>query len=496
MRGVGRSRKPIRHRSPIAYHRHTPIGGLEAAQGPIAVVGDPAAALEVVTALAVELATNTWSDALHVTGVDLPGELTDLGLERYDAEDTVADALPALAGRRVDALGAGVLSGRLSPGAAGAWVPEYLVVGTTPGATDLAQLLALAATDARAPLGIVCVGEMPGARWRLEVDAAGSLNLRILDVEVRANRLNRTQVAGIAELLTAAPDRVDERRAAVEHEAVLDRPGVAAPDRPVDRAAYISAPVRVQVFGTPRVQAPGHIDPERVALATELVVFLALHPEGVHPNVLAAALWPRGVTPEVRGATIARARDWLGIDTGGTPHLREGADGRLRLGPGAVVDWDVVRTLLATARTIDDPAKERRLTATALKFAAGPVLAERPTGRYSWLARVRLERSSRDLLVDAAHRLAILCWHDDDPGAAREAAFAGLWVSPTEELLWRDVLRATAAAGDVAALCQTATDMRASLRAAGVPDISAPTAALLEELIPGADTSAVAAGSE
>ena len=31
---------------------------------------------------------------------------------------------------------------------------------------------------------------------------------------------------------------------------------------------------------------------------------LAVHPLGVHPNVLGGAVWPRGVTTEVRDATI------------------------------------------------------------------------------------------------------------------------------------------------------------------------------------------------
>ncbi|MGH3508382.1 MAG: hypothetical protein ACRDO2_14380 [Nocardioidaceae bacterium] len=38
-----------------------------------------------------------------------------------------------------------------------------------------------------------------------------------------------------------------------------------------------------------------------------MAVYLALHPEGVHPNVLAAALWPRGVSDDVRDATLAQA---------------------------------------------------------------------------------------------------------------------------------------------------------------------------------------------
>src|SRR5690348_17437409 len=66
-------------------------------------------------------------------------------------------------------------------------------------------------------------------------------------------------------------------------------------------------PVEIALLGQVSVQAPGVIEPDRVALVTELVVYLAAHPEGVHPTVLAGAVWPRGVTADIRDAALARA---------------------------------------------------------------------------------------------------------------------------------------------------------------------------------------------
>jgi len=215
------------------------------------------------------------------------------------------------------------------------------------------------------------------------------------------------------------------------------------------------------------------------------VVHLALHPGGVHPTVLAAALWPAGVTAAVRDATVERTRTWLGEDERGVPHLRETADGRLVLGPGAVLDWDVVRGLLARSRGAQ-PAQERQDLTAALRLVQGGVLAQRPVGRYAWLARVRLERTARDLLVDAAHRLAQLSWDDGDPAAARQAAWSGLSVAPTEELLWRDLIRAAHATDGVAGVHEVAADMELTLHAAGVTDVSPLTTALLHELAPAA----------
>ena len=113
--------------------------------------------------------------------------------------------------------------------------------------------------------------------------------------------------------------------------------------------------------------------------------------------------------------------------------------------------------------------EERRDLVAALRLVQGGVLARRPAGRYAWLARVRLERAARDLLVDAAHRLAVLSTHDDDPTAARAAAWAGLGVAPTDELLWRDVLRAAYAEGGADAVRSAAAEMEMTLQAAGSP---------------------------
>ncbi|WP_456789702.1 hypothetical protein [Cellulomonas sp. P5_C5] len=463
---------------------------LEAAQGPIAIVGDLDVAREVASAWAAELATNRWSDGLHVTGVDLPAGLDALPGGRYATAASAAEVLPRLRERRADVLGSSVLTGRLRSGGTGSWVPEYLVLGSTPVGSAAQHLVELSATNQRSPLGVVCVGALPGARWQLVAESDGSLSARVLGLDVRANRLSSRQVAALGELLTEAPEpvrAVDERRAAIEHEGAVERPPVVAPARALEPADLEAALVRVLVLGEPRVEAPGTIDDSRRALATELVVYLALHPEGAHANVLAAALWPRGVTTEVRESLFARTAEWLGTDVDGRPNLVRGSDGHVRLGDDVVVDWDVVRSLLARARRAADPGAERSDLSAALRLAHGAVLSARPAGRYSWLARVRLERASQALLVDTVHRLVVLCRDGDDPAGAQSVAWAGLRLAPTEELLWRDLVRAAAALGGADAVRPVARDLEATLHAAGAPTVSPATRALLEELAPGSD---------
>ncbi|MBO0898839.1 hypothetical protein J1G42_02535 [Cellulomonas sp. zg-ZUI222] len=469
---------------------------LEAAQGPVALVGDPTAAREVATALAAELATNRWSDALQVTGVGMPDGLRELPADRYTRAGTVTGVLDRLRAHRARATGDDVLTGRLRGDGTAVGVPEYVVLGEPPAPDAGRELAALSTTAQRTALGVVCVGDLPGARWRLEVAADGRLTARLLGVDVRANRLTAAHVDALGELLVEAPDPVrgvDERRAAAEHEGAVERPDVDPPDRTLSAADLQRAAVRVLVLGEPRVEARRPVDEARRPLLTELVTLLALHPEGVHGTVLAAALWPGGATPEVRERTITRAAAWLGEDAAGRPHLRRGDDGRLTLGPDVVVDWDVVRSLLARARGAADPAAERSLLGEALALAAAPVVAVRPPGRYGWLARVRAEHASRDLLVDAAHRLVVLHRDGDDPAAAQRVAWDAVQVSPTSELLWRDLLRAADATGGPDAVRDVVGVLVATLRAADVPVMSAATRALVEELVP--DTGQTLRGS-
>jgi hypothetical protein len=346
-----------------------------------------------------------------------------------------------------------------------------------------ARLTALTGGGRRSPLGVVCAGELPGARWRFAVDTAGSLEVPVLGLAVRANRLSRPTMEAVAALI--APDTGPVP--ATMHESWLPevRPEIPQPLIEADAAALATAPVRVFLLGPADVQAAGPIEAERRSIATEIVVHLALHREGVHPTVLAGAIWPRGVTQAVREATFARVREWLGSDPDGSPYLRLTIDGRLRLADDVLLDWDVVCTLLRRARLTTRRTDEVELLRQALRVARGPVLSERPPGRYAWIARVRLERIASDVLVDAAHRLSVLAGDGGEPGPAAAAARAGLRVRPGEQLLWRDLLQAEHAARGRPGVVEAADDLTRTLAAIGIADIEPETLALLEELLPG-----------
>jgi hypothetical protein len=248
-----------------------------------------------------------------------------------------------------------------------------------------------------------------------------------------------------------------------------------------DDVVWAHAPVRVAVLGPVEVRASGPLDESRRAIAEEVVAYLALHRAGAHPSVLGAALWPLGVTPDVRQETIELTRAWLGPDRDGAPLLREGHDGRLRLSPRLPCDWDVVRTLVARTGHGLPRALERDLLTRALSLVRGQIAGGVTTNGYSWLPRTGVQRQADGLVIRSAVRLATLCAQDGDPVAASQAAASGLRAVPTEQELWRHVIRAEHALGGQPRLDAVVEQMEFTLSTLGV-DVDPRTQALIEHL--------------
>ncbi|HEY6279536.1 MAG TPA: hypothetical protein VIX86_24765, partial [Streptosporangiaceae bacterium] len=436
---------------------------LEAAHGLIAVTGYRAHA--VLAAMAAELATNSWSGPMSLTLVGFGADLTALAPERITSVATLAEALPALAARAELAA-----QSRAEP----FWTPHYLISAVPPSPAERSELLRLARNRHAAAAGYVVAGEVAGATWTWEVNERGRLRTGLLGLDVQAQLLPAEQYEAVLDLFAVAAEP-----AGVALSAPL--PDAAPAEHLVPGSAM---PVEITMLGRAGVRAPGMIEPERLGLATEVVVFIAAHPGGVHPNVLGAAIWPRGVTPEVRDATLARVRDWLGRDEIGRPHLGTDASGRLRLGSQVRVDWRVFCALLARAAGTDPPAEEAAL-AQALGLVTGPFLDGVEPGRYTWLASDGLAFEAAARVADAAHRLVHLRLGRDDPHGALQAARAGLRLAFDDELLWRDLLTAAHATGQEPLLRAAVDEVCARTALDQVlPRMAPQTEALIDELLP------------
>ena len=457
---------------------------LEVAHGLIAVRGPQRTVQAALAALAVELVTSRWSDRMRVTLVGFGEELALISPERVVASPTLDDVLPDLERRSAElnhALFASgmdsVLTGRAVSGDPDAWAPHYLIMGVPPTPAQADRLLALARTRHRTALGFVVAGEVAGATWTWDVTADGRLLADLLGFDLAAQLLPAEQYSAVIALF-----RDGGRDAPVTDPAVGAAPAAhLAPDA--------NPCVDVGLLGPVTVSAPGWIEPERLALATELVVYLAAHPFGVHLNVLTGALWPRGVPAEVRDATLARVQAWLGADEFGQPNLITDEAGRLRLGQGVRVDWQVFRALAARARQAGSAtgmaADEMEDLEQALRLVRGQALDGRDPARYAWLSTDDFCYDVTALIADTAHRLSTLRLSSADADGAMEAARAGLRLAFNDEMLWRDLLLGAYATGQEPVLRAAVDEICARTALDEVmPRMAPETEALIDELLP------------
>jgi hypothetical protein len=253
---------------------------------------------------------------------------------------------------------------------------------------------------------------------------------------------------------------------------VADTPQPAAGTAPTgpDVAAFETAPVKVRLLGPVAVEAPGHVEPARVTLLTEVLAMAALHPEGLHEAVLRASLWPRGVERDVVDARLADAQTWVGNDASGRPRLLLADDGRWHLSAEVVSDAAVL------AQTLADEAAGHASLRAVLGLGTGEVF----DAHYGWLAFAREARNARLMVTALARRAVELA---DDPAAAEDALRAALVMVPTAEVLWRDRLRLVAR-HEPARVGAVVTEMYSVLEARGVRH-EPETDALVAELAPG-----------
>jgi hypothetical protein len=453
---------------------------LEVAHGLIALRGPADTVRSALAALAVELVTNRWSDRMRVTLVGFGEGLELIAPDRVVLAGTLEEALPELEQRAAELDGQlsawgidSVLTGRSVMNNADAWAPHYLIMGMPPTPEQVERLLAVARTRHRTALGLVVAGDVPGASWTWDVTADGRLQAGVLGFDVAAQLLPAGQYSAVVSLFRDS-----------HGDAPLTPPAVGeAPAAHLQPGA--SVVVEVGLLGPAIVSAPGPVEPDRLAQATELVAYLAAHPAGVHMNVLSGALWPRGVTQEVRDAAVARVRRWLGTDHAGQANLVTDPDGRLRLGPDVRVDWRVFRGFIARASQGADAATAAEYLQQALSLVRGQVLDGRDPARYGWLSADDFGYEVTALVADTAHSLSALRLTWGDAVGAMDAARAGLRLAFDDEMLWRDLLRGAHATGQEPVLRAVVDEVSARVALDEVMSRMAPeTEALIDELLP------------
>ncbi|MBV1935275.1 hypothetical protein KUF83_01695, partial [Streptomyces sp. BV286] len=455
---------------------------LEAVPGIVSLSGREQDRAGVFASVAAELATNGWSDRMTITLVGFGEDLTPLApnrLRHLDDVEALVETMEAETRQRRGALGAAgqdsVLTGRTGPAQHTRWAPHLVLLAAEPTAEDAVKLAELAADASRLGIGYLVgtqSGDLPGAAWEMEITGEGKLLAPLLGLELDAQLLPVAQQRAVVELFTDADPERDDDRPTTTPPFLVD---ISEQGRPAVYARLVG-PYEIIGLETP--------DGERSPLLHEALALLLLHREGVHPRVLSSALWPRGVTDDVRDALVERLRAWLGGDPDGTARLGTDPTGRLKLAKSVVSDLDVLRSLYHEAtqgRGANSRAVRGRLLTDALVLVRGPLLAERPAGRYGWLTHEIIDAQLPLLVADIG--LALSAFHLEKGRAEKaiEALDAALGSAPGDERLWNELLRATHATDDTARLQRVAADLVARSGARGLPPR---TEALLDELLP------------
>ncbi|MET9911478.1 BTAD domain-containing putative transcriptional regulator [Streptomyces sp. NPDC006476] len=465
---------------------------LEAVPGIVSLSGREADRAAVFASVAAELATNGWSDRMTITLVGFGEDLTPLApnrLRHLDGIDDLIETMEAETRQRRGALGAAghdsVLTGRTGPAQHTRWAPHLVLLAAQPSPEDAVKLAELASDASRLGIGYLVgteTGDLPGAAWEMEITGAGKLLAPLLGLELDAQLLPSAQQRAVVELFVEADPERDPQGPTPTPPFLVD---ISEQGRPAVYARLVGS---YEIIG---LETP---DGERSALLHEALALLLLHREGVHPRVLASALWPRGVTEDVRDALLERLRVWLGTDPDGSPRLSADATGRLVLAKSVVSDLDVLRSLYHEAtqgKGVDSRVVRGRLLTDALVLVRGPLLADRPEGRYRWLTHEIIDAQLPLLVADIGLALSAFHLEKDRAEKAIEALNAALNSAPADERLWNELLRATHATGDTDRLKSLASDLVNRSGARGLP---ARTEALLDELLPSWRTGVAAVG--
>ncbi|MEU6681361.1 BTAD domain-containing putative transcriptional regulator [Streptomyces sp. NPDC046925] len=459
---------------------------LEAVPGVVSLSGTEADRAAVFASVAAELATNGWSDRMTITLVGFGQDLTPLApnrLRHLDDIEALIETMEAETRQRRGALGAAghdsVLTGRTGPAQHTRWAPHLVLLAAEPTGDDAVKLAELAADASRLGIGYLVgteSGDLPGAAWEMEITSQGKLLAPLLGLELEAQALPEAQQRAVVELFVdAAPEG--------EGGAGSGRTG-ATPPFLVDVTEQGRPAVYARLVGTYEIIGLDTPDGDRSPLMHEALALLLLHREGVHPRVLSSALWPRGVTEDVRDALVERLREWLGTEPDGSPRLRADQSGRLTLAKSVVSDLDVLRSLYHEAtqgRGANSRAVRGRMLTDALVLVRGPLLEDRPQGRYGWLTHEIIDAQLPLLVADIGLALSEFHLEKGRAEKAIEALNASLNSAPGDERLWNELLRATHEVGDPVRLQQVAADLVSRSGARGVPPR---TEALLDELLP------------
>jgi len=364
---------------------------------------------EKIADVALELASRRWSDLESLILVDLKGAMPPL--ERTVHAPDVAAALDELTVRSMNGSASTSMCVIVPP-----WASD-------PADPVLGELVRY--SEGTKSAGVLCCASSEGALclWELADSATGRAALTFGDGR-RIPALDYFKVVN-DEIAPGSPSTSSQFSS-------TEREQIAAPS-PSPR----TCPIEVAVLGSVQVHGAPESFRQRRRL-TELVAYLAMHPEGATSDAFATALWPeRRVPMQTLANRLSEARKALGAASDGRARLRK--QGGRHLIVEAETDWDRFRDLASEGRGADSWRR-------ALALVRG-----RPfdgLDRGEWAQLEGFAAAIEATVVGLACRLGEYSLGRAKPGVAHWAALQGLLVSPWDERLYRLLMRAADGLGN------------------------------------------------
>lgn len=408
--------------------------------GVFCIAGDEEMALGVIRSAALELSTARWAEAVQVRAVGIEPVP---GLDRLEVVNDLEDCLAELRSHSTEAAKAlseggftGTAEARLYE-ADGSWSPLVIVLTRMPNIEALSELHVLV-EEGLTSAAVILPGEL-GFGQQVEIDSDGSIELPQLPLRLRAQGLAPAQLSGIAGLLSVAAltedveTLGDEESKPAENSAIRTRdpsppkhPDPAVPESEPATSSLVDLSVdesdvtvpaslgverghEIEIALLGPLEVRGALRDARRPKTLELLVWLAMHPEGGDTDAVVSALWPNS-RPGVDAIAqrVWDVRSMLGTDPAGSPHLPKHR-GLLQLGPYVRNDWDVFRRFASDA-TPEGWAK-------AMELVRGEPFAGTD---YRWAAGLSATMVSS--IVDVGMRLGEWAIQARDPSLATWAA--------------------------------------------------------------------------
>ncbi len=325
------------------------------------------------------------------------------------------------------------------------WAPLVVICGPAVSEFEVEEILD-AADDPVHGTAVVAVGERVEAQFSIRLTSRGGAteSLDRLGTVTFPQRVEPDELREVTALLETA----------TSHESALrsEGPYVSLPIRlphPADDGTVTERPapsprhpakVEVEVAVLGPVEIRGAARPFSRAWAEELVVYLAMHPNGATNEAWATALWPdRLMAPSSLHSTASVARRSLGQSAGGADHLPR-SHGRLALADTVGSDWDQFVELMESDQLDRWHA--------ALTLVRGRLFDGLRSS--DWPILEGIAPAIESAVVDLSGRLAGAYLQQGEASAAEWAARRGLVVSPYDERLYRMLMRASDLGGNPA----------------------------------------------